>query len=224
MRYIIYKTTNKVNGMYYIGRHATKNIDDGYMGSGVYIKNAIEKYGLENFEREIIDEASNSEELWLLEEQYVNANVVEDKGSYNTAYGGKNWIRSLKLNDPEKFTEHQRLAGIKGGAEAIKLKSKEWHSIGGKAAATSNKKNGDHPFYNGEAASLGGKAVKGMIELWHPESVASNKNQSEYVKGHSKKATIGSDKYHQLVNAGWLTIDKHLEKLKDGVAKRGNAI
>ena len=49
MHYIIYKITNQINGKYYIGRHATKDVNDSYMGSGIGIKNAIAKYGVENF-------------------------------------------------------------------------------------------------------------------------------------------------------------------------------
>jgi hypothetical protein len=45
MRHIIYKITNMVNGKYYVGRHSTTDINDGYMGSGIWIKNAIRKYG-----------------------------------------------------------------------------------------------------------------------------------------------------------------------------------
>lgn len=35
--YLVYKTTNDLNGMYYIGKHATTNPNDSYLGSGVYL-------------------------------------------------------------------------------------------------------------------------------------------------------------------------------------------
>jgi len=49
-----YITTNKVNGKQYVGMHSTDNVDDGYLGSGIAIINAINKYGKENFTREIL--------------------------------------------------------------------------------------------------------------------------------------------------------------------------
>lgn len=139
MRYLIYKITNLINGKYYIGRHSTKNIDDSYMGSGKGIVNAINKYGIENFKKEIIAEAFDSSGLWELEKQIVNDDVVKDPLSYNMAYGGKHYLDGLKKYDPEKFIKHQSDAGKIGGHKVRENKTpeeiREWHAKGGAASS-----------------------------------------------------------------------------------------
>lgn len=45
--YTIYKTTNKIDGKIYIGKHETQDLKDGYLGSGTHLKRAIKKYGEE---------------------------------------------------------------------------------------------------------------------------------------------------------------------------------
>lgn len=137
MNYIIYKITNNINGKYYIGRHSTNNIEDGYMGSGLGITNAIKKYGKQNFTKEIIAEAKNSQELWELELKIVNETVVKDPMSYNMTYGGKHYLYGLQKNNKNKFIEHQRNAGKSGGISFYKSLGDKlnWHKKGGSASS-----------------------------------------------------------------------------------------
>ena len=54
MFYYIYKITNINNGCFYIGSHKTYDLNDGYFGSGIYLKRAIKKYGKESFKKEML--------------------------------------------------------------------------------------------------------------------------------------------------------------------------
>jgi hypothetical protein len=65
----------------------TKDLNDGYMGSGKYLKRAIKKYGIENFEKYIIYMAFDENGMDWAENQLV---VTRDKDStsYNIEPGG----------------------------------------------------------------------------------------------------------------------------------------
>jgi len=45
----IYMTKNQINGKQYIGQHKSSEWDNSYFGSGILLKQAIRKYGKENF-------------------------------------------------------------------------------------------------------------------------------------------------------------------------------
>jgi group I intron endonuclease len=84
----IYLTTNKMNGKKYIGM--CKNTHGKtYIGSGKLLKEAIKKYGIENFERIILQECETFEELSDAEKFWIEKyNAVEDKNFYNLTSGG----------------------------------------------------------------------------------------------------------------------------------------
>lgn len=86
----IYRTINNVNGKSYIGKHSTDRLDDGYIGSGILLAKAINKYGKNNFSREIIELCENDNELnerekfWIEKYDCVNSNDY-----YNISFGGE---------------------------------------------------------------------------------------------------------------------------------------
>ena len=66
--HFIYKTSHN-NGYYYFGRHSTKNLKDGYQGSGKWIKSIKNKSELIT---EIIEFTNDSENLKKLEQKYID--------------------------------------------------------------------------------------------------------------------------------------------------------
>lgn len=55
MIHYVYMTTNLINGKRYIGSRTNENPEkDSYLGSGVALGLAIEKYGRQNFEKKIL--------------------------------------------------------------------------------------------------------------------------------------------------------------------------
>lgn len=86
--YTVYKTTNIINNNYYIGVHKTKDINDSYLGSGKILKQAIQKYGLDNFVKEILYIFDTPEKAYDKEKEIVNEIFVKEETTYNIAIGG----------------------------------------------------------------------------------------------------------------------------------------
>ena len=87
--YIVYETTNLINGKNYRGIHKTNKIDDGYLGSGRVFELALKKYGKQNFKREILEFCSSYEELLEKEKIYVDESWIKEESNYNLKTGGQ---------------------------------------------------------------------------------------------------------------------------------------
>lgn len=102
-KYIVYETTNLINGKIYVGMHKTKdpNVFDGYIGNGIYITQpytyqfsktafqcAVKKYGVKNFIRKTLAVFNTEEEASELEAQIVNEKFLEREDVYNMTLGG----------------------------------------------------------------------------------------------------------------------------------------
>ena len=86
--YTVYKTTNLINNKFYIGIHATNNLNDEYLGSGFALKKAIKKYGKDNFQKEILFLFDNKTDMIQKEIELVNENLIKNTMSYNINMGG----------------------------------------------------------------------------------------------------------------------------------------
>lgn len=85
----VYIITNQINNKQYIGRHCANKFDESYFGSGIGIKNAVKKYGKENFSIEILAWCENYDELVKQEMYYIELfNAVKSPNFYNRSYGG----------------------------------------------------------------------------------------------------------------------------------------
>lgn len=104
--HIVYKTTCLVNGRYYIGCHATDDLNDGYLGSGPELKKDIARFGKSAFVRETLYECSSLKEAALKEREVANRDVVNDPNCYNQQIGGG--VRGVKLGRSEEALEHER--------------------------------------------------------------------------------------------------------------------
>jgi len=107
MYYFVYKTTNLINGKIYIGIHRTENLNDNYLGSGKFLKQAIKKYGRKNFKREILYLGDSYEDISNKERELVTEEFCKSHTTYNTELGGKGgkiWTDELKqkMSDTKK--------------------------------------------------------------------------------------------------------------------------
>lgn len=90
--WLIYKTTNKKNGKIYIGQHKQEGIDfDGYLGSGLSITRAINKYGKDSFVRETLSITESKYQADLEEIHFIKMyrEAFGEDMMYNINEGGQ---------------------------------------------------------------------------------------------------------------------------------------
>jgi|OM-RGC.v1.013590980 NUMOD3 motif. len=125
MHYTVYKVTHRASGRYYIGVHQTEDLDDGYLGSGLHVTRAVEKYGREAFEKEILFNYDNPDEMFSKEKELVTLQVVEDPETFNLCPGGRcgSWWRANQVTT----SEQRREAAMRGNRKKRELlKDPNW--------------------------------------------------------------------------------------------------
>ena len=125
-----YKIENKINGKFYYGVHKTNDLEnDYYMGSGKRIKYAIKKYGIKNFQKQIIFKFDTFKDALEYEAEFVNEQLLLDPSCYNLKIGGFGGWDYINNNEEIKIKKGKSISKKLKFlyAEGI-LKSKGWNT------------------------------------------------------------------------------------------------
>lgn len=190
MYYIIYEIKNLINDKIYVGFHKTSKIDDGYMGSGKYIKRAINKYGIDNFSKKIIKLCSTEKEMIDLEKEIVNEDFLLGN-VYNLKLGGSGGFRKgfIATQDKKYISYEEFICGNHNGVNKNKIPVID--SIGNKFITfVDNEKIKTKEyvpcFHKNGTVNVFNKFNK-MIKITKEEY---NLNKSEYVSIYKNKTTV----------------------------------
>lgn len=231
---IVYKTTNLINGKFYIGQDSKNN--PNYLGSGTLLKRAIKTYGRKNFIKEIIEICETKEQLNEREIFWINETNARIEG-YNIAEGGRGGIayehsvetiqkrketrRKRMEQEPDAYKHSEETKKIIGSyhknkiiSEAQKLENskrmKNFNNYSKKwIEQQTRNKHGKNNFMFGKTHSCEAKQKMSISRKQNPISYWKNKNLSEI---HKKNISLG------LLKPSF----KHTEEHKKSITGEGN--
>lgn len=171
--FMVYKTENIINGNIYIGIHSTYDINDGYLGSGSIILNAIKKYGKNNFKRTILKLCSSMKEAQEMEAVLVNENFIKRDDTYNIVVGGgvppkneeyeKIRIQAVSKSTKQRVWIHN--IDSKSHKRVLKQQINEWVDKGWKEGRICHWNTERNKKYPNKRDKNTGKFIKGEKKL-----------------------------------------------------------
>jgi group I intron endonuclease len=202
MRNLVYKISNKVNNKIYIGitqqdlkvrwqQHKCNSNKKSY-----HLYNAIKKYGFENFKIEIIFEASNKEEMFLKEIEFIK--IYQSNNpiyGYNNSSGGESSRKGVKLTQTQKklISDYQKSRKRNPHSEdtknkiSEKSKGRDMTMLYLRSAELRKGK----PSHNVRPVVLNGEKHYSSITIASKETGVSVSAILNNIKGLSKKTKVG---------------------------------
>ena len=231
-----YKITNKINNHFYYGIHSTDNLNDGYMGSGSRLHIAYAKYGIENFEKEILKFFDDVKDAQNYEEEMVTEELTKNDNCYNILIGGGGFksdglvcvydkeenINTLIHSDEFYKHKNKRYFAISYDTIPVKIngkhkrisreeyyKNKELYETISNGKITVKDKKGN--FYNVRKDDKRLKSGE-LVPMWsgrkhRPESI-------EKMKETHKKNNHQQGKKNSSYGTCWITKNKENKKIK----------
>lgn len=231
--YFVYITINMINGKMYIGQHRCKyeeQFTDGYLGSGTIIRNAIKKYGKENFKRIILEYADNQEDLNALERKYVDESIICNENFYNLVIGGGAPL-GMKHSDETRNKISEALKGRRLSEE-----HKKKLSIANTGKTRTEEQNRQHGEFMkllyasepGRIEKLRERMLGNMCHKGHAHTDESKRKMSESRRGKKawnkgKQFSEESRKRMSEAHKGKQLSEKIREKMSEAQKRRGES-
>lgn len=132
--FTVYMHINKINGKKYVGITKHKDPNKRWVNGKGYFRNkhfadAIDKYGWNNFEHQIIMQGLEKESACALEQWLIKVHETQDKNKgYNITDGGECFHHT---NESKKLmSEHRKGKGLREFSDEHKRKLREHHGGG----------------------------------------------------------------------------------------------
>ena len=203
---VVYKTTNLVNRKIYIGQDSKNNPD--YLGSGKIIKRAIEKYGKENFTKEIIEVCGSKHEMDEKEKYWIKTLKTIDNG-YNISEGGAGCL-GCKQSDETKQKRREKNIGEKNPMFGKRLSDKTLFERSEKVKKEGTFKGDKNPnfkykLYENELIKLyinENKTIKEISKIYNCSVDVINDNLRKFniYKQKSNKYNLNIDKINEYLS------------------------
>lgn len=206
----VYEILNLVNGKTYVGSRmlARDRSWRQYMGSGKLIKQAIAKYGIENFRKRFISYAPTPEDLVELEGDWIIRQQLLGLAQYNlfvSGHAGGDTFSRLKAKTLEEVRRKQS-EGVKRHLQTAKI----WNSGKTKDTDSRLRVKSERAIargtYRDRKASVETKAKMSEVQMGNTNS-HSNRNEENRVR-------IGLANKRNLTSAGITKIQLHDQMLK----------
>lgn len=114
---LVYKITNKISGKVYIGQ-TNRSIEDRWrehckpaLKTRSYLSAAIQKYGKDNFDIEILGTSNTQDELDKLENELIKSNNAMHPNGYNLREGGSGGRLSEEAKEKVRKANLGRVKG-----------------------------------------------------------------------------------------------------------------
>lgn len=135
--YYVYKIIFP-NGNYYIGLHRTKNLNDGYSGSGVLLHREFSRCNIDEVVKEILIFCDNEKEVLEEERKIIGKLYLTDLKCLNLVEGGSlgfnkkiaeksATVRKGKKRTKESIEKQRSSCTGKKHEEKTRIKQSEWH-------------------------------------------------------------------------------------------------